>query len=602
MALGTALIIAFVAMQFSLGPPSPYLGIFAFLIFPGMVLLGAAIFAFGMLLESRRRRRMTAVAAPAYPRIDLNDPALRRRLAYLTVGGVIASMLVVYIAYNAFLFTESNTFCGEICHTVMEPEYVAYQSSPHAQVSCVSCHIGHGVSWYVKSKISGLRQVVAVTFNTYHRPIRVPTSELRPARGTCEECHWPAVFHGAQLVRRPHFLYNERNTAHQLAFLVNTGGGAGPEGRTEGVHWHIDPGVEVTYTAIDTSLQEITWMRVVRPDGSSDEYSVGPVGREDEALFQRTMDCMDCHNRPSHRLGTPDDDLDAAMAAGQISPALPWIKQVAFEALVAEYPSKEEGSAGIERYIRSFYDEQHPTVPADSGPELDRAVAAVQSIYETSIFPEMNVGWGTYPQHQSHKYWPGCFRCHDGRHRTTDGRVLPSNCDLCHTTPQRSVPDREGGISAGLSGQLPWHLWTLEGRHAEIRCDTCHDPTRIMRPVCTDCHNVEPDAPHMRTVGCGGCHVAGARVEPLAECVSCHDDLLGLHENPGHAQEACISCHPAHHWQVAGRENCLRCHPQMGQPETLSPRLRVFHEDQTRVCYDCHRFNVQTGPLGLPGG
>jgi hypothetical protein len=601
MVVGTALIIAFVAMQFSLGPPSPYLGIFAFLVFPMIVLVGALIFFGGMYLESRRRRRMGMVAVPAYPRIDLNDPRLRRQLGYLVVGGVIGAMLVVYVAYNAFLFTESNTFCGEVCHTVMEPEYVAYQSSPHARVNCVSCHIGHGVSWYVKSKISGLRQVIAVTFNTYHRPIRVPTSDLRPARGTCEECHWPEVFFGAQLRRSPHFLYDENNTPQVIALLVNTGGGAGPEGRTEGVHWHIDPDVEITYTAIDQSLQEITWMRVIRPDESSDEYSSGPTGREDETLHVRTMDCMDCHNRPSHRFGTPDQDLNEAMATGRISPELPWVKRVSFEVLVEDHPSKEEALEAIEERLFVFYEAEYPEVIIERAADLRRAIQAVQDIYETSIFPEMDVDWGTYAQHGNHKHYPGCFRCHDGRHRTADGRVLPSDCNLCHTTPQRSTPDPEAGISAGLDGELPWHVWPLEGRHAELRCDVCHLPTRMMIPDCTNCHPYPADAPHMRRVGCEGCHVAGARVQPLAECSACHPSPLGLHEIAGHAEEACTVCHPPHTWVVEGRPSCLRCHPEMDEPELLPPRLRVFHEDQTRICYECHRFDVETGPLGFPG-
>ena len=106
---------------------------------------------------------------------------------------------MAFVGYNAFLFTESVTFCGRICHTVMEPEYTAYLNSPHARVRCVDCHVGAGAEWYVKSKLSGVHQVYAVTFHTYETPIPTPVKNLRPARETCEECHWPQKFFGAQL-------------------------------------------------------------------------------------------------------------------------------------------------------------------------------------------------------------------------------------------------------------------------------------------------------------------------------------------------------------------------------------------------------------------
>jgi hypothetical protein len=71
----------------------------------------------------------------------------------------------------------------------MEPEYTAYQFSPHAKVGCVQCHIGSGADWFVRSKISGSYQLYAVAFKKYPTPIPTPIGNLRPAQETCEQCH-----------------------------------------------------------------------------------------------------------------------------------------------------------------------------------------------------------------------------------------------------------------------------------------------------------------------------------------------------------------------------------------------------------------------------
>ena len=92
---------------------------------------------------------------------------------------VIFSLISAVGSYQAYEFTDSVQFCGQLCHTVMHPEFTAYQASPHARVACVDCHVGSGAGWYVKSKLSGARQVYYTALGTYPRPI--PT----PGRTTC---------------------------------------------------------------------------------------------------------------------------------------------------------------------------------------------------------------------------------------------------------------------------------------------------------------------------------------------------------------------------------------------------------------------------------
>jgi hypothetical protein len=124
----------------------------------------------------------------------------------------------------------------------MEPEYVMYMRSPHARVACVDCHIGPGASWFVRSKISGLRQVYAVLAKTYSRPIPTPVEHLRPSRETCEQCHWPEKFHGDKLKIFTHYDNDRNNTKRFTALLLKIGGPDAFGARASGIHWHVSQG------------------------------------------------------------------------------------------------------------------------------------------------------------------------------------------------------------------------------------------------------------------------------------------------------------------------------------------------------------------------
>ena len=70
--------------------------------------------------------------------------------------------------------------------------------------------MGPGASWYVRSKLSGAYELYSDTFKKYSRPITTPVHNLRAAQETCEECHWPEKFFGAQLKTITHYGYDER--------------------------------------------------------------------------------------------------------------------------------------------------------------------------------------------------------------------------------------------------------------------------------------------------------------------------------------------------------------------------------------------------------
>ena len=175
-------------------------------------------------------------------------------------------------SYKAYEFTESGSFCGQLCHTVMSPEYTAYQLSPHARVACAECHVGAGATWFVKSKLSGSRQVFAAVFNTFPRPIPTPVHNLRPAQETCEQCHWPKKFYGGQLKVFTHYANDEKNTMRQVRMMIKTGGGDPATGAPEGIHWHMNIGNKIDYVAADEKRQVIPYIHVEDLQGRVTEY------------------------------------------------------------------------------------------------------------------------------------------------------------------------------------------------------------------------------------------------------------------------------------------------------------------------------------------
>src|SRR6266571_2697458 len=175
----------------------PYFGIIQFLLLPGIFAVGLLLLPVGYLRARRRLRETTTALVPgeAYPIIDLNNPRHRRNALVFVLLTLVNLAILGLATYGGIEYTESSAFCGQVCHTVMRPEHTAFLRSPHARVGCVQCHIGSGASSFVRYKLAGVRQLAEVVFGTYNRPIPSPVRSLRPARETCEQCHWPDKHH-----------------------------------------------------------------------------------------------------------------------------------------------------------------------------------------------------------------------------------------------------------------------------------------------------------------------------------------------------------------------------------------------------------------------
>lgn len=425
----------------------PYLGILTFLVLPVFFVTGLVLIPIGIVRQRKRAARMAerGEAPPLLPVIDLNEGSTRKAVIIFMVLTMINIIVLAGATYKGVEVMDSNAFCGLACHTVMEPEHTAHQRSPHSRVNCVDCHIGPGADWFVKSKLDGAWQMVAVTLSIYPRPIETPLHDLRPARDTCEQCHWPTKFVGDKLKVDTIYGLDEANTELRSARLMKIGGLQGRE--SSGIHWHVDPDIQIRYRS-DKARMEIYDIEMTQADGTVKVFLAGetPADAED----WRVMDCVDCHNRPTHVYRPPGVEIDQLMAAGRIDTSLPFMKREGVRIIEeADYASHEEARVGITASLQSFYRDNYPEVYTAQSSAIMGAADALGDIYSWNVFPHMKVRWDTYPDHSGHppirarQDAPGCFRCHNREHQTAEGERISRSCDLCHTILAQEEQDSE---------------------------------------------------------------------------------------------------------------------------------------------------------------
>src|SRR6266581_77625 len=305
------------------GPPHPYIGLLIFLILPGLFVLGLLLIPVGIWLRQRRLRKRGELPE-IYPAIDLRTPVMRRALGYVAFGTVLNLLIIGTASYRGVEYMDSTNFCGTTCHTVMAPEYTAYQNSPHAHVACAECHIGQGAPWFVRSKLSGVRQVFAVTLHTYSRPIPSPVKYLRPARETCEHCHWPQRFTGDKFLVNTSYKDDEKNTPQTDVLLLKVGGRTWQG--SVGIHGHhLADNARIRYISIDAERQTIPAVYYTDDKGKTTEFVSSDAKPTEQQLSRgehRVMDCVDCHNRPTHAFELPENAVDKRISQGLISPEL----------------------------------------------------------------------------------------------------------------------------------------------------------------------------------------------------------------------------------------------------------------------------------------
>jgi NapC/NirT cytochrome c family protein len=426
---------------------NPYIGILVFLVIPVVLVLGLGMVPLGVFLARKRARQRLAVEI-----VD-RKAAIRRLLGFLGAVTFINVVVGTQATYRAVEHMESVQFCGQTCH-VMTPEFRAHSISPHARVQCVECHVGEGATGWVKSKMSGTRQLVEVMFNSQPRPIpsAIESGRLVPARETCEKCHWPEKFVSARLKVIPKFAEDEANTASQTVLMMMVGGSLMP-----GIHGsHFGPGVEIRFAASDKKRQKIPWVeyRNTKKGETRSYLAADASAGVEKSLPLYTMQCVDCHNRPTHAFELPERAVDRAMTVGLLPATLPFLKKKGVELLKATYTSNNEAERRIPAELVTYYRQAYPKVASEREADVAAAAKMLVRIYNTNVFPDLGITWGVYPNNLGHEAFPGCFRCHDDQHKSADGRTITQDCGVCHEAVATEESSPEVLKTLGLDARI----------------------------------------------------------------------------------------------------------------------------------------------------
>jgi len=425
-------LVVFLADLFGLHT-NPYLGLVFFVVVPALFIAGLLLIPLGAWIERRRRAAGKPPSAMHWPRVDLNDPR-QRRITVLVFALTLANIVIVSLAsYGGVEYMDSVAFCTQVCHP-MKPQLRAHRQGPHVNARCVDCHVAPGAAGFAAAKASGTRQLVSIAFGTYPRPITAEPDKLVSAVETCERCHFSGSYHGEVLRSVVEFGDDETNTRTVTNLQMHVGGGEGRLAAVRGIHWHANPGTRVEYIATDNARQTIPYVKVTAADGAVREYKAeGATPELIAAGTRRRMECMDCHNRAGHPApATAARAVNEALERNAIPATLPFVHREAAKALTASYPSEDAALGEIARALKAFYQTQQPPIATTRAQDVERTIATVQQLYRRSVIPEMNVKFGTYPDNVGHIDFPGCFRCHDDEHKTSDGRAIGQDCETCH--------------------------------------------------------------------------------------------------------------------------------------------------------------------------
>ena len=404
---------------------NPYVGIVVFLVIPAIFFTGLALVPIGVYLSKRQIRGELAEAS-------FDRKMALRRIAWFFGATTLLNILIgTQITYRAVKHMETPQFCGATCHT-MNPELAAYENSPHSRVECVECHVAPGATGWINSKTNGIRQLVETVLNTSPRPIpsALESNRLVPARETCENCHWPQKFSGTRLRVFSKYADDEANTRSETVLLMLVGGN-----RISGIHGaHFGPEVHIRFAAADPARQTIPWVEYRNTaNGDFRRFAAAdPPSDSAKPLPAFEMQCVDCHNRPTHTFDLPERAMDKALAFGDLPVALPFIKKTGVELLKTTYTSSQEAAEKLPAALVSFYQQHYPDIYAKRADDIHQAGRSVLAIYQRNVFPELKVSWGTYPNNLGHTDFPGCFRCHDGSHTAADGKTITQDCNTCH--------------------------------------------------------------------------------------------------------------------------------------------------------------------------
>ncbi|MBI1883456.1 MAG: NapC/NirT family cytochrome c [Chlamydiae bacterium] len=459
-----------------------YLGLITYLILPPFLFLGLAFIPIGALWKRRQILKGKSSSRPRPIHIDLSRSTHRNAVFIFLIGTSILIIATIIGLYKSYHYMDSPEFCGKMCHSVMNPEFTTYQRSPHAHVKCVECHIGSGAESYAKSKFTGSYQLYSLMTHKYEKPIPTPVKNLGAANKTCEQCHWPQYFFSSKEKVFQHFLGDELNTYWPIKMLIKIGGEQTGAPQQTGIHWHMNINNDLQYIARDEKRQDIVWIKLTnKTTGEVKEFmsKANPLAPEELKKAQsHTFDCIDCHNRPSHRFPTPTVSINEALSMSRLDTKLPYIKREAVKALSQEYSTTDDALRTIRKQLTEFYQKEYPDLSRNENAKIERAIQEIQDILRNTQFPEMKARWNSHPDNIGHMENQGCFRCHGNDDlMTPDGKTIGRNCSTCHEILSQG-PDSENE-SPGQAKEFK-HPVDLGMEPEEMDCMSCHsDPKSL---------------------------------------------------------------------------------------------------------------------------
>ena len=411
-----------------------YIGLIVYLLFPSLFVIGLILTPIGWYKYKKNTGKTTIELLnerfePVDTKAGVSGAKVFRTFIVLTIINI---LFLGCASIRMLHFMDEPYFCGTACHSVMDPEWTTYQVSPHAKVKCVECHVGEGVGALVDSKLNGAWQMISVTLNLYERPIPTPVHQLRPARETCEKCHWPDKFYGTRLITMVNYKRDSLSTPKytSLGLKIDTG----KSGQRSGIHWHIAQKNEIRYASVEDKREKMLWVEVHQLDGNFKRYTNKDYQQKpDEIEKIRVLDCVDCHNRATHIYEDPQRAINKRISEGLLDFSLPYLNREALHAIIKIYPDKNTAQNGIANHLRGYYKRNYPEVITQNIAVIDTCISVLGDIYNRNIHPQMNISWGSYPSLIGHKGENGCFRCHNSKLVDENNNSISYDCVLCHS-------------------------------------------------------------------------------------------------------------------------------------------------------------------------
>ena len=419
-----------------------YIGLITYLLLPTLFVIGLILIPVAWFKYKKESGKSTReLLHLQFSTQELEESHLGSKLFRTLLIFTLINILFLSIASMRMLnFMDKAVFCGTACHSVMGPEWATYQDSPHSRVACVECHVGEGVGALIDSKINGTWQMISITFDLYEKPIPTPVHQLRPARETCEKCHWPEKFYGSKLKSIVHYDTDEKSTPKYTTLALKID--MGEESGKSGIHWHIAEDNMVRYASVNDEREEIYWVEAKQKDGRFKKFVNKKLSADKEAYNNiRIMDCVDCHNRATHIYEDPREAVDLRMRTGKIDRTLPYIKREALGALLSSFTTQDRAAEIIYNRVYGFYRENYPALLGTKSGEIAKTVSTLQQIYAKNIHFGMNVDWGAYPNFLGHKAGGGCFRCHNNNLVDENNVAVRHDCTLCHSILADGSPE-----------------------------------------------------------------------------------------------------------------------------------------------------------------